>query len=368
MAILPLINGSRPRWFLRARAQRSAAEIEPDLAANWLDPEVAPAEEGEVAGDSRDLPTFYVCEQEGFTAADEPLFGEPFPTHDDQFELTGDGYLINSAGQFVMGIPLRGASLALPGERAEVIRLREEALPAVPTSRITYRANLPCFPLTAAAEFDVDASELLGRQQFARDPSTQGSGLVLADEEPKFLARSLPGGMTTAATPQGIAVVVAFRWAKIESLRSCGQDWWNLFYRVRRTPHSGEVAWKNIGHNFLFDGEGRLKPSCGQVAVTEMAIEGLRFGAVAIAFGSTGLTQFADRSGLVKVYELAADGYVSGDFRGISLSASGRLIAHYSNGERRALYDLRIAPGDLAVEDADANVTAPESELSRLVA
>jgi flagellar hook protein FlgE len=72
-------------------------------------------------------------------------------------------------------------------------------------------------------------------------------------------------------------------------------------------------------------------------------------------FGSAGITQFADRAGLVKVLKADADGYLGGEFSGISLSARGRLFAHYTNGTMRPLADIHFSGEESWFEPSEEN-------------
>ncbi|MBX2806547.1 MAG: hypothetical protein KTR19_11290, partial [Hyphomicrobiales bacterium] len=276
--------------------------------------------------------SFLVCEQTGTTVRGEPIFSRPVTSYEDDLALSEDGYVVNDAGQFLLGIPLdskgRAASVT-----PQVMRLEMGGLPTIGTSRIGYRANLPCYPMTAHADFDIDGSELLDTINFTRDPSAHGSGAVLGDDRLKFLDRSLAGGTIDIIAPDGGKLKLVMRWAKMTSLRSAGRDSWNLFYRVRKDARSGEAAWKNIGHRFVFGSDGRLEDDSLVVPMMDMTIDGVRIGNLSLIFGPGGLTQFADRSGLVKTLETDTDGSIGGAFTGLSLSGRGRLFTHYANGE-----------------------------------
>lgn len=293
---------------------------------------------------------FLVAVQTGVSSRGEPVFGRPFRSEDEGLALSEDGYLINSEGQFVLGLPLDPS-----GERVtsqpQVLRLDADSMAAAGTDCIVYRANLPSFPLTANADFEASESELLDKTQFARDPSAQGSGIVLGDDRIKFLARSLAGGSIPVFARDGVRTHLVLRWAKLGSLRSAGQEWWNLFYRVRSDPRGGEVAWKNCGHAFFFEADGRLNMTAQAIPIFDVMVEGLRLGNLSFAFGAGGLTQYADRAGLVKVLESRANGCAGGAFAGISMSTEGRLFAHYEDGGVRPIADVRVADGDDAEED-----------------
>ncbi|WP_088348665.1 MULTISPECIES: hypothetical protein [Rhodomicrobium] len=312
---------------------------EPDFGLPWAD-------DGGARHDLDHEPeandVFLVCEQTGATVSGEPLFARPFASSDDALALSEDGYLINGDGHFLLGMALDENGKPSASE-PEVVRLDAAGIETVGTTRLTYRANLPAFPLTANADYDVTGSELLDKTLFARDPSVQGSGIVLGDDRVKFLDRSLAGGSVRVIAGDGRIVPLVLRWAKATSLRSAGRDSWNLFYRVRRDARAGEVAWKNIGHAFGFSADGRLDEVSLVVPVMDMMVDGVRLGNISIVFGPGGVTQFADRSGLVKILAAEADGCLGGEFTGISMSGGGRLFAHYANGVMRPLADIQFS-------------------------
>lgn len=329
-----------------------------DLAYSWR------GEEYGATACPRSPSMFLVAEHNGMSGCGEPVFGKPRRSSDDNLALSEDGYLINSTDQFVFGLPLdvEGRRLSL---RPEILRISADPMPATATEWVVYRANLPSYPMTANAEFDVEDSELLDKTLYARDPSAQGSGIVLGDDRVKFLGRSISGGSVSVCTKEGIKVQLVLRWAKVGSLRSAGCDSWNLFYRVRRDPRGGEVAWKNCGSTLSFGADGRLMTTAHSIPVFDVTVDGLRLGNLSLIFGAGGITQFADRTGLVKVIEINANGSVGGEFAGISMSPKGRLFAHYADGHMRALADVHIPAGQ---EWEDSPQAAEEPDLGRRVA
>ncbi len=313
----------------------SELPAEPDLSYSW--------EEDDVAAESYAEPPalFIVANQTGASPRGAPLFGPCLRSSDDNLALSEDGYLINGRGQFVLGLPLDSEGRRV-GSEPEILRISPDPAPPSATDWVVYRANLPSFPLTANADFETSDSELLDRTQLARDPSAQGSGIVLGDDGVKFLACSLSGGSITVFGRDGIKVPLVLRWAKVGSLRSAGCDSWNLFYRTRRDPRGGEVAWKNSGHTLSFEADGRLMTSANSIPIFDVTVDGLRLGNLSLIFGAGGITQFADRSGLVKVLEANANGSAGGSFTGISMSSRGRLFAHYTDGVTRPLADVHL--------------------------
>lgn len=330
---------------------------EPQLGMPWDTGEPETAESEQEPGPApREV--FLVCEQAGMASSGNPIFGRAFAATDDDLALSEDGYLINGSGQFLLGMPLDNEGQPTASE-PEVVRLEATGIETAGTSRIAYRANLPAYPMTASADFDEDQSELLDKTLFARDPSVHGSGIVLGDDRLKFLDRSLAGGSLRLISPEGIPVQLVLRWAKMASVRSAGRDSWNMFYRVRRDARSGEVAWKNIGHSFIFSADGRLGESSLVVPVMDMMVDGHRMGNISIIFGAGGVTQFADRSGLVKVLRAEADGCIGGSFIGLSMSGRGRLFAHYSNSIMRPLADIQFTGEEAWFENDDDDWQEP---------
>ena len=329
---------------------------DPDLSYGWREGDYGAAGYGDAM--------FVVAEQSGVSGRGELVFGAAFRSADDNLALSEDGYLINSQGQFVLGLPLDADGRRM-GRSPEILRISADPAPAAATDWIAYRANLPSFPLTANAEFDVAESELLDKTPYSRDPSAQGSGIVLGDDRVKFQARSLSGGSVMVFTRDGAKMPLVLRWAKVGSLRSAGCDSWNLFYRVRRDPRGGEVAWKNCGHILIFEADGRLTTTAHAIPVFDITVDGVRLGNLSLIFGHGGITQFADRTGLVKILEVSANGTAGGAFTGISMSPAGRLFAHYADGLTRPVADVHVGDDQNSADSADGH---GDSELRRQVA
>ncbi len=327
--------------------------IEPDFALPW-DGTVESVAETDVAA------IYLVCSQNGVTSEGEPVFSRAFASDDEGLALSEDGYLINSAGHFLLGIPLDEDGRPASPE-PEILHVDATGVEPAATSRIRYRANLASFPMTANANFEIPGSELLDKTVFARDPTAQGSGVVLGDDRMKFIDRSLSGGTIGAFSMDGDAVPIALRWAKIGTLRTMGRDVWNLFYRLRRAPRAGEVAWKNTGQNFIFAADGRMDEGALTAPILDMIVDGARLGNVTLAFGQGGITQFADRSGLVKVLEARADGRRGGLFTGISMSSRGRLFAHYEGSPMRPVADVHFTGDEPWFEAGAGQPVQPEA-------
>src|SRR5262249_51021684 len=105
------------------------------------------------------------------------------------FQPDKNGYLVNGAGYFLMGIPVDPSTGNLVGSVPQLLQFQNDFLPAQQTTQIEYRANLADFPLTANADKDIPKSELLDPTTFSSNPIAgaptaariTGSGAQLAD-------------------------------------------------------------------------------------------------------------------------------------------------------------------------------------------
>src|SRR5262245_16164826 len=133
---------------------------------------------------------FFVVEKPGNVVDNQPVFsGIDRYTRRGDFQPDKNGYLVNGAGYFLMGIPVDPTTGNLVGSVPEVLRFQNDFLPAQATSQIEYRANLESYPLTPDHDTDIPGSELLNPATFSRNPiagapiaaQITGAGAQLAD-------------------------------------------------------------------------------------------------------------------------------------------------------------------------------------------
>jgi flagellar hook protein FlgE len=172
---------------------------------------------------------------------------------------------------------------------------------------------------------------------------TSGTGVVIGSDSQTFLDQSIAGGATTAYDGNGAPVSLQFRWAKVESATQGGTDTWNLFYQTNPSATGGQAAWVNVGTDFKFGPDGQMQPVVGQITLTGLTVSGKSLGNVTMAFGTGGLTQFADTNGNAQVNQLQQDGYAAGQLKSVSVSNEGRVVGSYSNGRNIDLAEVSIA-------------------------
>ena len=138
-------------------------------------------------------------------------------------------------------------------------------------------------------------------------------------------------------------MALQFRWAKVESAAQGGTDTWNLFYQVNPGATGNTVAWQNVGTDFKFGTNGQMQPVVGQITLTGLTVAGTSLGNVTMAFGTGGLTQFADTNGNAQVNQLQQDGFPAGQLQSVSVSNEGRVVGNYSNGRNIDLAEITLA-------------------------
>ena len=160
---------------------------------------------------------YFIISEQTDTIDGLPVFGsEDLYTRRGDFEFDQNGFLVNTAGYFLKGLPIDPATGNPSGSSPTVIQVSNDFLPASATTEIDYRANLADYPLTANANPTVPGTELLDASSFAVDPTVGGAGFVQANEASQFIDQSIAGGAITAFDQAGASVNVQFRWAKTD--------------------------------------------------------------------------------------------------------------------------------------------------------
>jgi len=288
---------------------------------------------------------FFVVEKPASFADNQPVFdGVDLYTRRGDFSTDKNGYLVNGAGYYLMGIPVDAATGNLVGSVPQLLQFNSGFLPAEPTTTIQYQANLASYPLTAAHDTGIPGSELINPADFTDgDPTTAGGGTVDGNDEATFIKQSVSGGAITAYDVSGAPVNVQLRWAKTDSTASGGTDTWNLFYQVDSTATGTDVAWQNAGQDYTFAPNGQMSSATNTVTLTGVTIDGVTLGDVVLQHGANGLTQFADANGNVQVNALQQNGFPAGTLQSVSVNDKGRVVGTYSNSRTIDLAQITLA-------------------------
>ena len=142
---------------------------------------------------------FVVSKPTGF-ADNQPVFsGITDYTRAGNFSMDSNGYLVNSAGYYLMGIPVDPTTGNPEGSVPQVLQFDDNFIPAVETTQINYQANLPSTPATGLViPSGFQANPLAGASISAE---IQGTGAALQPDAPANLTGTVAlTGATTLAS------------------------------------------------------------------------------------------------------------------------------------------------------------------------
>jgi flagellar hook protein FlgE len=287
---------------------------------------------------------FFVVEKPASFADNQPVFdGIDLYTRRGDFSTDKNGYLVNGAGYYLMGIPVDAATGNLVGSVPQLLQFNSGFLPAEPTTTIQYQANLASYPLTSAHDTGIPGSELLKPADYSVDPTVAGTGTVVANDNDTFLKNSVSGGAITAYDVSGSPVNVQLRWAKTDSTTVGGTDTWELFYQTDPAATGVQTEWQNAGQDYTFSANGQMSSATTNVTLTGVTIGGVSLGNIVLQHGSNGLTQFADANGNVQVNALQQNGFPAGTLQSVSVNDKGRVVGTYSNSRTIDLAQITLA-------------------------
>ena len=295
---------------------------------------------------------FVVTQPTGNSGTNPQFSGVNDYTRRGDFQEDSNGYMVNGAGYYLMGIPVNPATGAPTASSPQVLQFNSNFLPAQATTSINYAANLPSAPPTG----------LLTPGSYHVDPTDTGTGTVQGQDTTTFTNQSLDGGSITAYDSLGNPVNVQLRWA--ETASSGGNNSWQLFYQTNTSATGTQVAWQNVGTTFTFNSSGQLTaPAASSLTLSGLAVNGDTVGNVTLNYGSN-LTQFASSTGSVQVTSLTQNGFGAGALQSLSV-AKGQVVGSFSNGQTVALADVTVATfngqDSLQPLNGEAFAATPES-------
>ena len=144
---------------------------------------------------------FVVAKPTGFTDNQPTFSGVTDYTRAGDFQLNSNGNLVNSAGYYLMGIPVNPTTGNPIGSVPQVLQFQNNFIPAQETTSITYEANLPSTPTSgeiAPSDFannPLSAAEIIGSgATLLPDAVAKGTGTV--------------SGMTNATTLTSLGLAI----------------------------------------------------------------------------------------------------------------------------------------------------------------
>ncbi len=294
---------------------------------------------------------FVVQSRTGFAGGQPTFSGIDQYTRRGDFQLDNSGNLVNGAGNYLEGIAVDPITGALQGSKPSVLKISTKDLPALQTSNVSYQANLPPVPSTAASQIPSappSASLIWGGGATQLNASGQ---VVSGATETAFVNTTVDGGAKTLYAPNGSPVNMQIRWGEVSP------NTWQAFYRIdsSASPVAGTPRWQQFGGaatggngtpggNITFNAAGaNTTAAASQItSLSNVIIDGVQVdsGGLPILFDmSGGLTQFSgstssgSAAGQVGGISVTANGYTAGSFQSLSLDTGGRLVGNYTNGQ-----------------------------------
>jgi flagellar hook protein FlgE len=267
---------------------------------------------------------FQVLAKTGEVDGQTVLSGVNYYTRQGDFTMNADGYLTNSAGYYLTGIPVDATTGNITGTTAEAIRIDTGIIPAKATTTIDYAANLP----SASSVPTISGTDM---NNSANYPSE-----IAAADTTTFVSESLSGGSVTVYDSQGNEISLNMRWAKT------ADDTWSLYYQSDSTATGTTAEWKQAtSTSFTFDSTGKLtSPTSNNITLSGLSVEGSSLGDLTFSYGDN-LTQYNSGT-TVSQTDISQNGYGSGTYTGLAVSSDGVLTASYSNGKTIDLYKIGV--------------------------
>jgi flagellar hook protein FlgE len=114
---------------------------------------------------------FFVVQKPDNFVDNNPVFaGIENYTRRGDFQPDKNGYLVNGAGYYLMGIPVDPTTGNLAGSVPQLLQFQSDFLPAQQTSTIDYRVNLARVPNTNEYDSSIPDSELINPAAFSANP------------------------------------------------------------------------------------------------------------------------------------------------------------------------------------------------------
>ena len=147
---------------------------------------------------------FVVAKPTGFVDNAPTFSGINDYTRAGDFTMNNNGNLVNSAGYYLMGIPVDGTTGNPLGSVPEVLQFSNNFIPAVATTSITYQANLPATPKSGVINpANFEANPIAGAPANAE---ILGSGAKLNADAPATGTGTV-GSLTATTTLSSLGIL-----------------------------------------------------------------------------------------------------------------------------------------------------------------
>ncbi|MCF4164168.1 flagellar hook protein FlgE [Zavarzinia compransoris] len=219
----------------------------------------------------------------------------PYYTRAGDFEVDGNGYLVNGSGYYAQGFTVDPNTGRATGALDE-IRVGTQVLAPSASASVTYRADLPADAAAGAQPVNsVDVFDSLGASH-----------------------------------------ALELTWTKT------GDNAWNLDIAA---PDDTDGTTTSQTYAVTFDGNGKLASVSPSPVAINVTFPGASAQTITVDLGAVGsadaVTQYAGTS--IDLGNLEADGYGAGGFKSLTIDGQGYVTVNYDNGESVVAYQIALA-------------------------
>jgi flagellar hook protein FlgE len=234
---------------------------------------------------------FVVAQPTGVTDNQPQFNGVNDYTRAGDFQLNNDGYLVNGAGYYLMGIPIDATTGDPVGSVPQVLQFNNNFVPAQATTEIQYEANLPSTPTSGVLNpAGFEANPLAGAPVAAQ---ITGSGAALEPDGPAVGTGTVGSLSTSTALTAGETFTVDDGTNTTTYTAAAGDTLQTLVNAINSGP-AAVTASLNASGNLVLTGNN----DTASITVGGTASANLGFGAGENAFEPTNLlTQSAVAQG-----------------------------------------------------------------------
>jgi flagellar hook protein FlgE len=304
---------------------------------------------------------FFAVSQQTGEISGQPTFNpQQFYTRTGDFQMNKDGYLVNSAGQFLNGWPVDQTTGIANQNSLSPVQVSQSAYNPIATSQVTLSANLPATPASQTATLavpissDINVYDALGTihtvsLNWVQNADNNWTVSVVAPDalddtvvpqtvpptyNPNLGAADVQFGATSGnPVPAGTVGQIA----PVQQLDNNG----NPIANAGAITTAGYVAGTPATLSFTSDfGSGP------QTITLNLGTYGK----------SGGVTQYAGSS--YQLQGLTQNGVAPGSFSGVIAQENGDIVVNYDNGQTRTLAQVPVvtfnAPDSLQAQNGQA--------------
>ncbi len=256
---------------------------------------------------------FAVSEQDGTVpGSTAPVFNsQTYYTRAGDFEMDKNGYLVNSAGEYLQGWSVNPATGVVNQSQVAPLQITQTQFNPIATSEVDFSANLPTSAGSSTPSSQVDVYDSLGNQHAVTLSWTQNSAndWTVAISSPDNTPSTTIGTADVQFGTNGVAA---------GTIGSFGATTGSV---TASAFAANSPASLTLGANF---GSGAQTIS-------------LNLG----DFGeANGVTQFAASDYSLRT--LSQNGVPPGAFTGITMDDSGNVVANYNNGQSQTIAQVPL--------------------------